>query len=227
MFRRKNDKKRRPRRRWRKSNPRKALAVQRKKIIADSQFVVLPFVHRFTLDASIAATATEIIRGNSCYDPLSSVGTRQPLGFDQWMSFYNHFCVYKTTIELEAINTGESASAACNLTVAIRDDATTITDISEIIDANRSVTKMVPVSGGGGPVKIRYGYNWSKFFGMPVTKDHDYRGTKAADCAEQAHIHITQSGLTSGTDCGLLYVTARVKYYCKLTEMADLTASAQ
>lgn len=51
-------------------------------------------------------------RANSLFDPdFSGVG-HQPLGFDQWTPFYNHYTVIGATITVEAIN-GDLTHPAC------------------------------------------------------------------------------------------------------------------
>ena len=53
----------------------------------------------------VLSFGTKIFRLNSIYDPdLDLVNGHQPLGYDQWSTFYNKYRVYKAVVRATIMN---------------------------------------------------------------------------------------------------------------------------
>ena len=60
----------------------------------DSAWIKMPFLQDFTDTINPATFEAHRWRSNSLYDPYYESGGEQPLGFDQWSTFYQRYCVY-------------------------------------------------------------------------------------------------------------------------------------
>jgi len=116
---------RRPKRSFRKRNSRFRSRFSRKRgistmksrvtIAPDSTFTKLKFYDTTLRTAVIAPNISlatnyssgRLIRGSDLYDPISTSGTNQPTGFDQWCTetgLYQQFVVHGCKIRYEFIN---------------------------------------------------------------------------------------------------------------------------
>lgn len=127
---------RKPKRSYRKRNSRFRSRFSRRRgmtsmksrttVAPDTAFTKLKFYDSLYRNGPMAPNATlaanfvsgRIIRGNDLYDPLSTSGTNQPTGFDQWCTqtgLYNQFVVHGCKIRYEFINL--STTAALDISV--------------------------------------------------------------------------------------------------------------
>jgi hypothetical protein len=86
----------------------------------------------FQLTCTSGATATYVFRANDLFDPDYTSTGHQPMGFDQMMLSYNHFCVTHSTIRVTARNKSNTSP----VTVCVRQDAspTPVTVIDRIME---------------------------------------------------------------------------------------------
>jgi hypothetical protein len=69
----------------------------------------LKYHQRFTLSHTSGAAASHEFLLNSCYDPDSSTGGGQPVGFDQLTAIYQKFIVYACDVKLRFTSVGTTA----------------------------------------------------------------------------------------------------------------------
>jgi len=98
-----------------------------------------------------AITSTQVFRANDLFDPDFTGTGHQPMGFDQLMVFYNHFCVTKAKIRCVFKNTAGSAPTAC---LRVDANSTPLTVIDRIVEFGGSVTETLEVKGTYGANKI-------------------------------------------------------------------------
>lgn len=101
------------------------------------------YAQEFTLAAAAGSTTSQIMRANSLYDPDYSGTGHQPLGYDQWSVFYDHYvvigCKIKVTFDASA-ESGNSLPLSCGL--VLDDNASLSTaSTSALTEANNSKTK--------------------------------------------------------------------------------------
>jgi len=97
------------------------------------------------LYSEVGLYQTQLMNLNSLYDPDRSGIGHQPLGRDQWATWYNRYRVFKVDYVIEFNNLDDSQAA----TVAVinQNGIPTYTDTSAFEQPGAFVTSVAPVSG--------------------------------------------------------------------------------
>lgn len=144
-----------------------------------------------SLTATAGAVATYVFRANDLFDPDFTSTGHQPMGFDQLMLWYNHFCVLRSRIRIVVRNAGFTTG-----TIAIRQDAssTPITVIDRIIEDGGLVYAMIGYKGDSiGVTQLSMEMNIAKLQGLSpsaITADPTLRGDVATSPTELSYFHI-------------------------------------
>lgn len=73
---------------------------------------MLRYHDNITLASTAGALSAYVFRANDCFDPNFTGTGHQPMGLDQMLVFYNHFCVDTCRITVNAANTGAGSMHA-------------------------------------------------------------------------------------------------------------------
>jgi len=155
-----------------------------------------------------AITSTYVFRANDLFDPDFTGTGHQPMGFDQLMLWYNHFCVIKARIRIVAKNTTASAPTVC-----LRQDgsSTPITVIDRIVELGGCVTETLEVKGAYGANKVlQLELDVTKLQGVTrntITADSTLRGDAATSPTEVTYFHVTMwdtAGTTGSMECDVI-----------------------
>jgi len=158
-------------------------------------------------------------RLNSAYDPDYTFTGHQPMGYDQWTLFYNHYVVEKCAYEVQvATPEGYQIHALTHLS----DDATISTDKNELAEQGAMYNLGVPNT----PAHIFKGQvHMNRFFNRasPAT-DSALRAAVNANPTEEAFLSILGQPADETT-------SVTIRYFVKMTmtvrfmEPKDLGAS--
>lgn len=174
--------------------------------------------------ASGAITSTQIFRANDLFDPDFTGTGHQPMGFDQMMTWYNHFVVTWAKITLVVKNTTGSAPTIC---LRVDGDSTPITVIDRVVEIGGCVTEDLEVKGSyGANKKLSLVADICKLQGVKrgaITSDPSLQGNAAASPAEVTYFHITMWD-TSGTT-GSCEVDVILEQVATFLEPRDITES--
>lgn len=158
--------------------------------------------------ASGAITSTYIFRANDLFDPDFTGTGHQPMGFDQLMLWYNHFCVVWAKITIIAKNTTASAPTVC---LRIDADNAAITSIDRIVEIGGCVTENLELKGGYGANKsLTMVADIAKLQGQPrnsITTNPNLQGSASASPTECTYFHITMwdtTGTTGAMECDVI-----------------------
>ncbi len=188
-------------------------------IIPDRMYTRLCYDFNNYAILSAAATGSLLIAGNSCFDPDKTGTGHQPLGFDQYVGFYNRYRVHKSAITIELI----SATLGCHITAT---PTTTSSAPPDLVTALESpYTLSMPISSSVfRNVKTR-AISTKKIWGMQsITQDDLYQALYSADPVRLWLWKIlieTQDGASSAT----VRVNIRVTYYVEFFERSVLSQS--
>lgn len=214
----------RPTRRRRK----KTGIVRQPRVIADSQIVKLRYVEYVSLDAGISTVAFDTISATSLYDPYPAPGGHQPLGFDQWMAFYNHYMVLgaKCTAHVDVANV--TASDGICAVMKLSDSATVpSTSLNQAIEQKKSSYKFLTSRTGSRSLgSVTCFYSPKKFFSLKNPRDeHDLRGDAVSNPAENAYFQLQVYGTNPSDNPTAVNVRFICDYICLLTERKDMPQS--
>ncbi len=158
-----------PRRRKRRKRRVRRTRHVSNKPVSDKKMVRLKYTEQISLDPGAAAVAHFLFRANSMFDPNSTGGGHQPVGFDQWAIFYNFYSCISSKIKVTFFSTDPSEALTNGIVgIYVNDDNISTTTIQGMVEfQNTKYAHIGPGDGGSGIVTVRNSYNAAKTFGRP------------------------------------------------------------
>lgn len=154
-----------------------------------------PIFHTYsetvTVTSGAATAGTYVYATNGLYDcNITSTG-HQPMGFDQMMLFYNHYCVMRSKIVVTFKNF--SATYASHVSISLNGSSTPITNYDQLMEDGFIVhTVLTPKFNTGYEKTLRKGCDIARFAGVDKLRDRDdYQGDASANPAELSYFHIS------------------------------------
>jgi len=132
--------------------------------------------------AALSSSQYANFAANGLFDPNIQVGGHQPLGFDQWALYYNHYVVLGSKITVRFIL--NNAVQATNYTpilcgVKLQDDTAATWSAGQLFDnlseRGFSYKVIVPNVNNIYPVKCGAKFSAKKFFNVKDVKDNMLR----------------------------------------------------
>lgn len=146
-----------------------------------------------TLTATSGTVATYVIRANDLFDPDFTSTGHQPMGFDQMMVFYNHFCVTHAKIKV-VYHAAAANAAACVGAIRVDANSTAITSIDQIIEfGGLAMTTLEAKASFGSSKELELSVSVAKLQGLTestMLADSALRGNAAASPTEITYFHI-------------------------------------
>lgn len=214
-----------------------ARSIIRSPYMSDEVYVKLIYTTNVSITSTLGSPAFYTFAGNSLFDPdITGVG-HQPLGFDQWSTFYNKYTVYGSKIKAAFCNVDGSAGAPAtenvmvgliptpsDVSIAAIAGAGDIVGIGEFPYGHYKAGNIV----NAAPNLTLNGYmSTSKIDGISKSKvsdDDRYTAVVSASPVNmwRWNIGIQATDKTSTTTGRLL---VRITYYCRLSARQILTQS--
>lgn len=164
-----------------------------------------------------AVAANYVFSANGCYDPnVTGIG-HQPSGFDQLMTFFDHYTVISSKIFVHYRNTDTLLHQYVG--VYLSDSSSTETDKRVIIENGLGNYTFLAENGKDtSTADLCLAANMSKFLGRPdVLSEDDLRGGVTSNPAEQAYFHVWTSP-TMSADASSVDIDVRIEYVVEFTE---------
>jgi hypothetical protein len=189
-----------------------------------SRKVKLAYVENATLTSTYGAIAKSQFRLNGCFDPWYTSTGHQPMGFDQWAAFYNHYCVLSASWTCTIAPLG-GALGVGYLGAHYSDDATVPSAVSDLVELGSQVCLF---ANGQRPQIFRGSIDVSKFFNRSgdISNDDQLRAAITADPTEQAILTLWAMGESSVATITYGYLF-EIEYDVKFMEPKDLGPSAK
>lgn len=194
-----------------------------------NKIVKLRYVHTQSFSAA-ATVSTFYFSANGCFDPDITGGGHQPLGFDQWSTFYNHYVVKgsRITLNISGGNLANNSDAGlffCYLT----DDTSTTASAADILEQGKAHYRMIPGNiQTQRPLKITNTFSTKKFFDIKDVKDNITRvgAPISANPTEQAYYACGAVPISgASTFGGNWQVVAVIEYIVEFDEPKQLSTS--
>lgn len=194
----------------------------------ENKVVNLRYVDIISLNPAAISVSEYIFRANSVHDPDYSGGGHQPLGYDQWTPFYNHYVVIGARISCQFIYSSGASPTGIIYGVYLRDDATTMTTGQEIMEQQLGKYRVAAASSLSSPSVTTLTNNFSakKFFNITDIKDNrDNLGAIVTTSpTDGAFFHVWASTL-DGTDLGDVDVVVTMNFIVSFSEPNNLAQS--
>lgn len=177
-----------------------------------------------SLTATSGAVATpQIFRANDLFDPDFSGTGHQPMGFDQLMVWYNHFCVVRSKIICTF-----RCTTATSPTVCLRVDgaSSALSVIDRIVEFGGCMTDTISRVGVYGSNKtMSMEVDMPKIQGVSisaVTADPTLRGDAATSPTEVTYFHLTMWDTTAATgSCEVDVVLEQDAYFMEARDATE------
>jgi len=187
-----------------------------------NRVIKMDYVELFDVASVYGSLAKYQFKLNSSFDPNHTGTGHQPMGFDQWSLFYNHYVVESCSYEIAVLSSDPSTGS--QLAIHLSDDATVPTVFTELVELGATAALWGPYT----PAHIFRGtVHMGKFFNRSdIAADDQLRAPVNADPAELMFLSIfvqaTNGAIASVPHRVLLRLTQQVRFM----EPKDLAPSA-
>lgn len=168
--------------------------------------------------------ASYVFSANGIWDPnITGVG-HQPTGFDQFMSFYDHYCVVSSKIYVHFKNFDNTLDQMVGIYVS--DRASVESDYRNIIENGMGTYSIVGnVNDTNNAMELAQAVSIARFLGRPNVLDEDnLQGSGGTNPADQAYFHVWAAP-TIAADSGSVEINVRVEYVVEFKEPKILPTS--
>ena len=223
-------KKRRPKRQRRSSNVYKKNLARNitRNIVPNSKVVKLRYCTTISRNPALGVASTYIFRANSLFDPdFSSIG-HQPMGFDQWATFYDHYTVVGSKITANFMSSNSSATTGSAIVgVYLKDSSAAITDVTTLMEQTNVGYKVMTASAAGQKATVSKGFSTKKFFGIRDIRDNRQLlgAPMSQNPTEDAYFHVFVGPTDGGTDPDTVHIVVTIEFMAILTERKALGQS--
>lgn len=202
--------------------------VRQPQVVANSQIVKFRYSDYVSLNAGTNDLAVDAWSCTSLTDPYPALGGHQPLGFDQWMSFYHKYVVVGAKITAYAdVYSTAAADAICLLGKVSETQDGVATSVDQAIEQRKSKWKFLTSRQGSRSAgSIQLFYSPKKFLGINSIRDQgNLRGTINDDPTRQCYFNIAVGGINTSDNPTAVNVRVVIEYTALLTEPKDLGQS--
>lgn len=227
-------------RRDRRKNPRRRRRMRQKRrlpplgLMPSKKLVRLKYCDEIRLDPGAGQISTYNFSCNGLYDPdITAVLGHQPLGFDQAMSFFNHYNCIGSKIKVTCIPTDaqyQTNAYPGAFGINISDDTTfPYTSYPQIVESNQNrgsyrsySNSLTGANTAGRAPSITRKWSAKKFFANPLSDS--LKGSVATNPSEQAYFQIWASSVDANDPSPAAFLV-EVEYIALLTEPKFLAQS--
>lgn len=183
----------------------------------------LRYTEPFSINPLVGSAAWHVFSANGLYDPNITGGGHQPMGFDQLMTFYNHYEVIGAKIKMSIVPSPEVTGF--NFGIKLDDSSTLAASGFEVICEHAMTSfKTHPGAGFSNGFDVYSTYSAKKFFGDKAG-DRETWGDASANPTDQAYFICFISPMTAMQDIASIPCMATIEYVVKFREAKDLNWS--
>ncbi len=164
------------------------------------------------------------IKANGLFDPEVAVGGHQPLGFDQYMAFYDHFRVESSHITAYFQPTTANVVSQYVAAISLDDDVVANTSSVNMIEQGLATWKLGNVGAGNEIVTLRKSFNNKKFF-KNQHSSFTVVGSALSDPSELANFNISVGPMDGVSDVEETKCFIVIDYIVTFSERKTLAQS--
>lgn len=213
-----------------KSSRKRAVATRRKpKLVSRGVPSGMPVIRRanlryvdqVTLTSTSGLLGEYVFRANDLYDPNYTSTGHQPMGYDQWMTLYNHFVVISSKITVKYFgNTSINTQAGIYLSDAV--SSAGYSNATGLIEARKGTYKFLAIDM---QTVCTSKYNAKQFFNLSDTKDYSpIQGSSGSSPTEVAAYHLWIQDVSAPASTTVRALVT-IDYIVEFREPQDLAQS--
>lgn len=172
--------------------------------------------------------ASRVFRLNSLYDPDTSLTNgHQPLGYDQWNTFYNKYRVFKADVVLTFTNSSSNPADTEQVGFVAYNDQASPPSGDAFFEQPHCKSILLSGRGGMDKATIKYSVNMPRILGMaPVVYKSNTQVASlfGTNPAEQVLGAICCRPI-DGQSTSLVSVQVWIQYHCELFDRTQITIS--
>lgn len=193
-----------------------------------SKLVRLKYVSApVTINPAAGLLGIHIFSANDLFKPDVTSAGHQPMGFDEWMTFYEHFTVIGSKITATFSPVGNTTGTNQLVCGIYTDSNTTSTSTpSAMMEQPGTIYKFLGTSESQPFCRVSKLFSTKKFFGQSKVIDNpSLEGSDIASPAELAYFHVFTGASDSTSDPPAIVVNIQINFIAKLTERRTLLSS--
>lgn len=179
----------------------------------------------YSVNPGVAGTlAAQVFSANSLFDPDRTGVGHQPMGYDQFMVFYKHYCVHSAKITIHFYNA--DATQPQYVGINLMPTNTLMASFSEYVEKGDGTYCLLdPLDSPGTSKSLIWNFNARRFFGCKNPDDvEDLKGLVGSSPADEAFFHVWVHP-SAAADTSSVYFGVCIDFWAHLTEHADPTQS--
>lgn len=209
----------------RRKNKKKAncLVVRGSSVSPDCVYVKLKYKNRGSLTSTAGQISQQVWRANSAYDPDESVGGGQPMGFDQWSTFYQRYQVIGCSINVKLLSDVTNTKPTSVALTAI-DDATSVVGIMQGGEMPYSKKGLLPATSTR-PLVLKQYLSTKKKFGYANIEQEDDLSSLTTDNPTEQWFYALTIGSHDGSSTTSVDYESELCMYVRFFDRKDLNRS--
>lgn len=177
------------------------------------------------IDSAASVVGQYLFYANGMYDPNKTGIGHQPMAFDQYVGvFYDHYTVEKATITCQFVSRGTTTSNTHLVGVRVQDTTTLITDLDEVVECDRTSSRILTGSNAKGTVTVRKTVRPPSFLRKPKYQD-TMVGSAIGNPDEDVYFVVWARSTSDLGDAAAVDVIVRIDYIATLFEPKQLGLS--
>jgi len=164
---------------------------------------------------------------NSIFEPYAGVSTHQPLGRDQYATFYNRYRVMRAKVTVHAGYVAGTSAGPLQIVLVADNTNAAITAVTTGIE-QRGGTQHLSIGSNNGPVRARRTYYPAQITGVTAATyaDERYQALMTATPVERICLHVLTTDLYGNIpSASAVHHSITIEYKVQLFDPNPLAAS--
>lgn len=189
-----------------------------------SKVLRLNYQENVSVTTGASSVGNYVFAANGLYDPNVTGTGHQPLGFDQMMLIYNHYCVVRSRIIVTARNA--SSTLGAYIAVSKHAGSTPLTVDSRLIESGMiKYSYLAPKSNNGFTKILSEQMDIARFTGVDDVLDvTELRGSIGSNPAEGQYFDVSAWNPDDATQVPI-YLEVLIEFDAIFTEPQEITQS--
>lgn len=177
----------------------------------------LRYADSITINPGAASAIAEYNFGANCaFDPDLNIGGHQPLGFDCYMTMYDHYKVLQSKITCTVVG-NETSGPQFVFGIYLDDDQTAVSDLNRIVENGNTSYAVITTGNANGPTQLVKSFNTKNFFANK-SQSAELVGSDASNPAERAIYKLFAQALEPSVDVAQFRVFVVIDYTIMFSE---------